>query len=55
MDAKQLREIIAICDDAPSPRQHGSLADFQKRLDDFDERMSRIRAIAVLIDQRDSP
>lgn len=34
--------IAAICDDAPLPRQPGTLEDFQRRLDDMDERMSRI-------------
>jgi len=37
-----LRQIVDICDAAPPPREAGSLADYQRRLDDFDERISRV-------------
>lgn len=37
-----LRQIAEICDDSPAPREYGSLNDFQRRLDDYDERLVRI-------------
>ena len=41
-----LKQIAEICDDSPAPREAGSLSDFQRRLDDFDERMGHILALA---------
>ena len=41
-----LKQIADICDDAPAPREAGSLSEFQRRLDDFDERMSRVLGLA---------
>lgn len=38
----RLNEIIRICDDAPKPRDPGTLSDFQSRFDAFDEGLSRI-------------
>lgn len=37
-----LKQIAIICDDAPAPRDLGSLADFQHRLEVFDEGFSEI-------------
>ena len=46
-----LKKIADLCDDAPAPREAGSLTDFQHRLDDFDERMGQILALAHQLDR----
>lgn len=39
-------DLRTIADDAPDPRGEASLSDWQRRLDGFDERMSRVIAVA---------
>lgn len=41
-----LKQIAVICDDSPDAREAGSLADFQHRLDEFDEGMGQILRLA---------
>lgn len=41
-----LKEIVEICDDAPAPVTDVTLANVQRVLHDFDERMGRIRSWA---------
>jgi len=40
-----LKQIAEICDDAPDPDKDGSLSDFQRILDEFDEGMCQILAL----------
>ncbi len=41
-----LKQIAEICDDSPAPDALGSLSDFQRRLDEFDEGMCQILRLA---------
>ena len=41
-----LRQIVVICDDSPTLHEHGSLADFQRRLNAYDRGMARILMLA---------
>ncbi len=41
-----LKQIAEICDDSPAPDAFGSLSDFQRRLDEFDEGMCQILRLA---------
>ena len=41
-----LKQIADICDDAPDPCSPGSLSEYQRRLNVFDDAMSRILKLA---------
>ena len=41
-----LKQIAEICDDSPTPREPGSLNDFQRRLDSYDKGLVRILGLA---------
>ena len=41
-----LKQIAIICDDSPDAHEAGSLSDFQRRLDEFDEGMCEILSLA---------
>lgn len=46
-----LKQIAEFCDDAPPCREPASLAEHQRRLDDFDARLNRIIGLAHELDK----
>ena len=46
-----LKQIIDLCDDGPLPHEAGSLKEFQRRLDTFDEGMNQIHRLAHELDK----